>query len=66
MPRALEVSKDGLDELGMDLARALGKIEEHIRVFQSDGGESMNVYVPKNKVMLRCSGQRRDVPESVI
>ena len=33
MPRALEVSKDGLDELGMDLARALAKIEEHIRVF---------------------------------
>ena len=55
MPRALGVAKEGWDELGLDLARAPTKIGEHIRVFQSDGGESMNVYVPKNRVTSRRS-----------
>ena len=55
MPRALEVTKDGWDELRLDLAGAPTKIGEHIKVFQSDGGESMNVFVPKNRVTLRRS-----------
>ena len=66
MLRALEVAKDGWDELGRDLAGALAKIGEHIMVFQVDGDESINVYVPKNRVTLRCSGQHCDVPESII
>ena len=34
MLRDLEVAKDGWDELGRDLAGALAKIGEHIRVFE--------------------------------
>ena len=37
MPRALEVSKDGWDELRRDLAGAPVKIGEQIRVFQVVG-----------------------------
>ena len=61
MPRALEGSKDGWDELGQDLAGAPTKIRQHIRVFQVVGLESMNVYVPKNKATSRHLGQCRDV-----
>ena len=50
MLRALKVSKDGWDELRQDLAEAPAKIGEHIRVCQVVIYESMNVFVPKNRV----------------
>ena len=66
MLKALEVAKDGWDELGRDLVGAPTKIGEHIRVCQVFGDESINVYVPKNRVTSRRSGQHHDFPESYI
>ena len=55
---------------GMSLDRIwlehLKKSESIVKVCQVIGNESMNVYVPKNRVMSRRSGQHCDIPESYI
>ena len=66
MLKALEVAKDGWNELGRDSVGASTKIGEYIRVCQVFRDESINVYVSKNRVMSRHSGQHHDVPESYI
>ena len=44
----------------------LQKLESSVRVLQVFRYEIMYVFVPKNRVTSRRSGQRRDVPESYI